>query len=257
MITSTSNVQIKELIRLRKKSRAREEAGVFIVEGPRMAEEIPEDRIEKLYLSESYVKKNGLPQGGHFRTEILSDPVFAHVSDTKTPQGVLAVVRRMEYRQQDILGENAMVLVLDNIQDPGNLGTIFRTAEAAGATGILMSSDCVDLYNPKVIRSTMGAVFRLPSVCTDDLPGAVRELKDFGIVVCAAHLQGKQPYDQEDYTGGCAFLIGNEGNGLREDVAACADCRVLIPMCGQAESLNAAVAAAVLMFEAARQRRGK
>ena len=149
------------------------------------------------------------------------------------------------------------MLVLENIQDPGNLGTIFRTAEAAGATGIVLSKDCVDLYNPKVIRSTMGAIFRIPFIYTDDLIGTIDELKREGITVYAAHLKGENSYDMEDYKTACAFLIGNEGNGLPEETAACADRKILIPMEGGAESLNAAVASAVLMFEAGRQRRNK
>ena len=104
------------------------------------------------------------------------------------------------------------MLVLENIQDPGNLGTIFRTAEAAGATGIVLSKDCVDLYNPKVIRSTMGAIFRIPFIYTDDLKGTIDELKREGITVYAAHLKGENSYDMEDYKTACAFLIGNEGN---------------------------------------------
>lgn len=266
MITSTSNGQVKELVRLMKKSRARDEEGVFLVEGPRMAGELTADevwrrRIRKIYVSETYaVKRPGEIEKLRevCPLELLADPVFAHVSDTKTPQGILAVVKRREYGLEEIIGEDgsrAHVLVLDHLQDPGNLGTIFRTAEAAGASGILLSRDCVDLYNPKVIRSTMGAVFRLPFLYVEDLPKAVGELKRSGLTVYAAHLEGKNAYDGEDYTGGTAFLIGNEGSGLREEVAQCADCRIRIPMQGKAESLNAAVAAAVLMFEVSRQRR--
>ena len=266
MITSTANAQVKELIRLMKKNRAREDAGVFIVEGPRMLTELVDDpvwqeRIERSYLSESYDKKHT----GEIddlrkicRVEILTDNVFDHVSDTKTPQGILAVVKRREYGLNDIIGGEpgaSFVIVLDNLQDPGNLGTIFRTAEAAGATGILLSRDCVDIYNPKVVRSTMGAVFRLPFLYVDDLSGAVGELQEAGIRVFAAHLEGKNAYDREDYSCGTAFLIGNEGNGLRDEVAECADRRIHIPMQGKTESLNAAVAAAVLMFEVSRQRR--
>lgn len=266
MITSTANAQVKELMKLMKKSRVREEEGVFLVEGPRMVRELVGDRewqerIDRIYLSQNYEQrypKESEKLQEKLKTEILADPVFAHVSDTKTPQGIMAVVKRKNYRMTDLLGEEpgrAHVLVLDCLQDPGNLGTIFRTAEAAGATGLLMSRDCVDIYNPKVIRSTMGAVFRMPFLYADDLPGAVAELKMNGIRVFAAHLEGKNSYDGEDYSGGTAFLIGNEGNGLREEVAECADCRIRIPMQGKAESLNAAVAAAVLMFEVSRQRR--
>ena len=148
------------------------------------------------------------------------------------------------------------VIVLDNLQDPGNLGTIFRTAEAAGATGILLSSDSVDVYNPKVIRSTMGAVFRMPFFYVKDLPAAVKSLSSQGIRTYAAHLNGKNVYDEEDYTEGCAFLIGNEGNGLTAETAKLADTYIRIPMGGQLESLNAAMAAGILMYEASRQRRG-
>lgn len=266
MITSTANAQVKELVKLMKKSRARDEAGIFVIEGPRMTGELLDDpgwrkRIERIYLSESYAARNEperqeLERAGQM--EILSDPVFAHVSGTKTPQGVLAVVRRRTYEMADILGENpshAHVLVLDNLQDPGNLGTIFRTAEAAGVTGIILSRDCVDIYNPKVVRSTMGAVLRMPFLYVEDLIGTIGELKAAGIKIYAAHLKGKYTYDQEDYTTGCVFLIGNEGNGLRDEVAECADHYIIIPMQGKAESLNAAVAAAVLMFEVSRQRR--
>lgn len=151
--------------------------------------------------------------------------------------------------------KDAHLLVLDNIQDPGNLGTIFRTAEAAGVTGVFLSRDCADIYNPKTVRSTMGAIFRQPFVYVEDLPGAISRMKEKGICVFAAHLQGERSYDREDYRKKTAFLVGNEGNGLRREVEEMADVRVRIPMAGRAESLNAAIAAGVLMFEVARQRR--
>lgn len=257
MITSTSNQKVKELLQLKKKAKVRNQEGVFLAEGSRMVLEAPKDRIRQLYLSESYDKKHGqeLKKQG-FSYEVFSDTVFAYVSDTKTPQGILAVIRQLDYKIEDMLKmENPHILVLDNLQDPGNLGTIFRTAEAAGVTGILMSKDCVDLYNPKTIRSTMGAAYRMPFLYVDDILEGIRCLKEYKIQVYAAHLEGKHSYDQEDYRKGTALLIGNEGNGLRKEVADLADTWVRIPMEGQAESLNAAVAAAVLMFEVSRQRR--
>ena len=151
--------------------------------------------------------------------------------------------------------KDAHLLVLDNIQDPGNLGTIFRTAEAAGVTGVFLSRDCADIYNPKTVRSTMGAIYRQPFVYVEDLPGTIARMKEKGICVFAAHLQGERSYDREDYRKKTAFLVGNEGNGLRREVEEMADVRVRIPMAGRAESLNAAIAAGVLMFEVARQRR--
>ncbi len=257
MITSTSNQRVKELLQLQKKAKIRNQEGVFLAEGSRMVLEAPKDRIRKLYISESYDKKHGkeLKEQG-FQYEVLSDTVFAYVSDTKTPQGILAVIRQLDYKFEDMLTkENPHILVLDNLQDPGNLGTIFRTAEAAGVTGILMSKDCVDIYNPKTIRSTMGAAYRMPFLYMEDILEGIRLLKEEQIHVYAAHLEGKYSYDIEDYRKGTAFLIGNEGNGLRQEIADMADTWVRIPMQGQAESLNAAVAAAVLMFEVSRQRR--
>ncbi len=269
MITSTSNQRIKELSQIQKKSKVRSREGVFVAEGIRMVRETPYDRLVSLYFSESFEKKYGREvldaiSGGDAKireqirkkTEILSDPVFSYVSDTKTPQGVLAVVRQMEYTLEQMTeGVVPHLMILDNLQDPGNLGTIFRTAEAAGVTGIMMSRDCVDIYNPKTIRSTMGALYRMPFVYVEDLRETILSLKEKKIRSYAAHLDGKNTYDKEDYRKGTAFLIGNEGNGLRKEIAECADSWIRIPMCGQVESLNAAVAATVLMFEVSRQRR--
>jgi TrmH family RNA methyltransferase len=153
--------------------------------------------------------------------------------------------------------ENPHFMVLDNLQDPGNLGTIVRTAEGAGVDAVFMSKDTVDIYNPKVIRSTMGSIYRMPVIYVDDVLTLLDEFKAKGIKSYAAHLDGKNSYDQEDYAGGSAILIGNEGNGLRDEVSNAADIWVKIPMLGQVESLNAAIAASVMMFEVARQRRNK
>ena len=148
-----------------------------------------------------------------------------------------------------------MLLVLENLQDPGNLGTMMRTAEGAGVTGVLLSRGCVDIYNPKTIRSTMGSIYRVPFLYTDDLLGDMDRLHEKGIVTYAAHLKGKGFYDEESYKGPTAFLIGNEGNGLTDELSEKAKQYIKIPMEGQLESLNAAVAAAILMYEASRQRR--
>ncbi len=268
MITSTSNPKVKRLVNLRKKRKARDEEQVFLAEGLRMCREAPARLLREVYISEDFLRRerkavDELLRGKEVRAEVLSEHVFAYAADTKTPQGILCVVSRRKPSEADKIrelcggeaGKSPLILVLDNLQDPGNVGTIVRTAEAAGATGILMSGDCVDIYNPKTVRSTMGSIYRMPFRYADDLPYAVQRLKDMGVRIYAAHLEGRGDYDAENYTGGTAFLIGNEGNGLREEVAALADCRVRIPMEGQVESLNAAVAAAALMFEAGRQRR--
>lgn len=265
MITSTGNQNVKEVVQLRKKSKARSQAGVFLVEGLRMIQEVPKDRVEKLYVTEKFYQKYRQElellqmDGNSGMTELVSDTVFAYMSDTKTPQGVLGVVRQTEYSIEELLGTGSAVMphimILDNLQDPGNLGTIFRTAEAAGVTGIILSRDCVDIYNPKTIRSTMGAIYRMPFLYVEDLSEMIERIKAREICVYAAHLDGKNTYDKEDYCGGTAFLIGNEGNGLRKEIADCADTWIRIPMAGEVESLNAAVAASILMFEVSRQRR--
>lgn len=268
MITSTSNTKVKRLVNFKRKRKARDEEKIFLVEGIRMFREAPADILREIYVSETFYKKERneiervMDGGGRAGTprqailEILSDPVFDYVSDTRTPQGVLCVARQREYTLSDVSGgDNPHMVVLDHLQDPGNLGTIFRAAEGAGATGIVMDRECVDIYNPKTIRSTMGSVYRMPFCYVRDLADAVRRLRESGIRTYAAHLEGRCDYDEEDYRRPCAFLIGNEGNGLTEEIAKLADTYIKIPMKGRVESLNAAVAASILMFEAARQRR--
>ncbi len=257
MITSTSNQQVKRLLQLQKKSKARNEEKVFVVEGLRMFMEVPKKNVEKVYLSETlYNKKKHDLNLQDFPYEILSDSVFERVSDTQTPQGILCVVRQAEYELSELLKKaNPHFVVLDNLQDPGNLGTIVRTAEGAGVDAVFMSKDCVDIYNPKTIRSTMGSIYRVPFIYIEDIPNLLKLFDENGIRSYAAHLDGQNAYDQEDYQKGTAILIGNEGNGLREEVWKKANVLVRIPMCGQVESLNAAIAASVLMFEVFRQRR--
>lgn len=257
MISSTSNPQVKRLAQLQKKSKVRNEEKVFIVEGIRMFAEVPKNRVEKVYISESLYnkKKQELDLQG-MPVEILSDNVFQYVSDTKTPQGIMCIVKQVQYNIEELLRiRNPHFMVLDNLQDPGNLGTIVRTAEGAGVDAIFLSKESVDIFNPKTIRSTMGSIYRMPVIYVDDLLELLDTFKEKGIKSYAAHLEGKNSYDQETYQDGTAILIGNEGNGLRDEVSKKADIWVQIPMKGQVESLNAAIAASVLMFEVARQRR--
>ena len=165
MITSTANAQIKNIVKLQKSSRVRKEQQVFLVEGIRMFREIPETMHRKTYVTEVWTEQ--LPK--HWREgneyEVVSESVFREISDTMSPQGILSVVRQIHYERKALLGENGeipCVLLLENLQDPGNLGTILRTAEGAGVTGIMMSRDTVDVYNSKVVRATRGAIFRMP-----------------------------------------------------------------------------------------------
>ncbi|HJC23682.1 MAG TPA: RNA methyltransferase [Candidatus Eisenbergiella merdavium] len=270
MITSLSNSRIKNVTALNRKAKERRSQGKYVVEGVKMFLEAPAAEIEEVYVAGGFLERlmDGQGENGAAAScagrlaglpyETVSDEVFAKISDTETPQGILCVMKRKEYPESDILSRtDPLILVLEDIQDPGNLGTILRTGEGAGISGVLLSAGCADIYNPKTIRSTMGSIYRVPFAYTDSIPETVRRMKAAGIRLYAAHLKGTRGYTEPDYTQGSAFLIGNEGNGLREETAALADCYIRIPMKGQVESLNAAMAAGILMYETARQRSGK
>lgn len=257
MITSTANRQIRNLIQLVKKAKVRNEQRLFVVEGIRMFREAPGDWIRQVYVSERFRNEHaseGLLE--QYPYEVLADHVFEAVSDTRTPQGVLCLLQMPEYEPEDILCRpNPHILLLESIQDPGNLGTMIRTGEGAGISGIIMNRTTVDVFSPKVVRATMGSIFRVPFVIADDFEETLRGIRQRGIKLFAAHLEGECSYTEADYTGGCGFLVGNEGSGLSGAAASQADRRIRIPMEGQVESLNAAIAATLLMYEAARQRR--
>ena len=240
-----------------------------------MVSEVPADLLVKIYMSERFhsnnpeyvhelVKKQGISSDN---IEIVADNVFDRMSQTQTPQGIMAVVRMKDSSISDMLTDNPLLILVENLQDPGNLGTILRTGEdpgnlgtilrmgeGAGVTGVVMSSNTVDIYNPKTIRSTMGSIFRVPFVYVQDFSDAVSQCQNAGIKVYAAHLDGKNTYLGEDYREGTAFLIGNEGNGLTDDITKQADTLIRIPMQGEVESLNAAIACTILTYEAVRQR---
>lgn len=261
MITSTSNKQVKYMKALLGSAKERAASGCFAAEGWRMVSETPPERIRLLLLSEHFAGSDQAQKAAFIssvpadRVFVVSDRVFDAISETRTPQGIMAAVSMHSCRPEELLQQTDPLLVfLENLQDPGNLGTIVRTAECAGATGIIMSRGTADIYNPKVVRSTMGSLYRMPFAYTDDLPGLILQAREQGIRVFAAHLGAKKSYTEEDYTGPSAFLIGNEGRGLTREAAESAGDKILIPMAGQAESLNAAVSAAILMYEAVRQR---
>ncbi len=268
MITSTDNKQIRHIVQLNTKTKARRKAGLFVVEGIKMFLEAPDEQLEKVYVSETFFQSEEgqkiLQQKAGNRIweegkeyEVVSDKIFSTICDTLTPQGVLCLVKQKEWTFEALFQkENGypMILVLDGVQDPGNLGTMIRTGEGAGITGVLMSRDTVDITNPKTIRATMGSIYRIPYVVSEDLVSDIARLKTQGICTFAAHLKGKEDFFCEDYCKPVAFLIGNEGNGLRDEVANEAQRYVKIPMEGQVESLNAAIAASVMMYECKRQR---
>ena len=263
MITSYNNQSVREVIQLNQKAKVRDRQDLFVAEGVKMFAEAPTERIHRVYIAQRAEAELRGIHGDKLRklsVEIVADDVFDKMSDTKTPQGILCLVRQFHYEIEELLAasinkNHPLFIVLEDLQDPGNLGTVFRTGEGAGVDGIIMSSRTVDVYNPKVIRSTMGSVYRVPFLYTDDLCAAIRTLQMHDISIYAAHLDGGKFYDEYDYRRGTAFLVGNEGNGLREETVDCADGLIRIPMEGSVESLNAAVASSILLYEAYRQRR--
>ncbi len=209
-----------------------------------MFDETPEELLIETFLSESFHNANPAIQG-----EVVSEGIFKKLSDTRTPQGIMAVVKQPRYDAEEILkGDKKLFLVLEGIQDPGNLGTMVRTGEAAGAAAIIMDRDTADIFSPKVVRATMGSIYRMPCIYTDDLQGTVKDMKEKGIKIYAADLRGEKYYHETEYEDRTAFLIGNEGNGLSSEMLSLSDIRIKIPMKGKTESLNAAVAAAILMY---------
>ena len=261
MISSHSNPKVKQVAQWQTNSGKRREEGVFLAEGFKMCEEAPERDVREIYITQEALEKSGTQPALREKLErigyeTVSSEVFRKMSDTRTPQGILCVVKRQETDLERLLAaENPLLIVLEDLQDPGNLGTIVRTGEGAGVTGIVMSARTVDIYNPKTIRATMGSIYRVPFVCAENLCGAVERMREKGIRVYAAHLAGENYYDNLNFRQGTAFLIGNEGNGLSRELTERADSLLKIPMEGSVESLNAAVSAALMMYEARRQRK--
>lgn len=258
MITSAGNARVKQVVQWQNKAKERKKDGIFLAEGIKMFEEAPLDSIVEVFVSESLEQKvdafykKKLLQIGY---EVVSDEVFAKMSDTQTPQGILTILKRPEYNLDLLLQqENPLFVILENLQDPGNLGTIVRTGEGAGITGVIMSVGTVDIFNPKTIRATMGSIFRVPFLYVEDMADTIQKLHKHGVHTYAAHLAGKTYYQDVSLKEPTAFLIGNEGNGLTKETADMAESYIKIPMEGQVESLNAAVATALLMYEVHRQR---
>lgn len=260
MITSTANAKVKQIEKWQTKSKKRREDGVFLAEGIKMFREAPTDWILEVYLTEDLLLRlqeepETLDKLCTANYETVSKEVFSKMSDTQTPQGILTVLKQPEYTLERLLQQdNPLFIVLEDLQDPGNLGTILRTGEGAGISGVIMNQTTVDIFNPKTIRSTMGSVYRVPFVYVESLEETIGKLKQAGIKVMAAHLQGKAYFQDQSFTEPVAFMIGNEGNGLREATAKLSDGYIKIPMEGMVESLNAAIAASLLLYETYRQR---
>lgn len=260
MISSETNQQVKDIIKLQRQAKYRHKTSLFITEGIKMLSEAAgSGRLVKIYISESVMEgRKDIPEKllKEYPYETVSDKVFSHISDTVTTQGILGIAKQPAYNIEDILNDKRhMWLLLDDVRDPGNLGTILRTAEGAGMSAVIMGKGTADLFNPKTVRSTMGAIFRMPFIYASDITDIILNIKDNGYNVYGTTIEGSILYDKADYTKGAGIVIGNEANGISDRVLGYITDRIRIPMEGGIESLNAAVAAAVVMYEAARQKR--
>ena len=245
-LTSLKNPHVLAWRSLKDK-KGREEHQAFLVEGVRMVREALSSSftVRALLLREGFQPGFALPSA--VPAYQLSEHVFRSVCDTKTPQGIAAVLS-LHARE----ASGSRLLALDGVQDPGNVGTIIRTADAAGFDGILFTPECADLFSPKVLRATMGSIFRLGFSFPSCLPDALRELKKDGYSVLSSQLDGDPFYDRENVAPSFVLIIGNEGNGVSEEVRSVATHRLFLPMRGGAESLNAAVAAGIMMYDLVR-----
>lgn len=244
MITSVQNPKVKEWRKLKQK-KERDKLGIFLIEGTHLVEEAHESEweISEIIYEESY----SLPEWADMYTcYAVTDNVFTSITETKTPQGIAAIVRK----QSVSAATGSKHLLLDGIQDPGNLGTIIRTADAAGFDTVILGKGTVDLYNDKVIRSTQGSVFHL-SVMEGDLHSYIGEFKEAGFEIWTTSLDNAEYYTDVEVPEKLALILGNEGAGVSTSILEKASKNVKIPMYGKAESLNVSVAAGILMYHIA------
>ncbi len=256
MITAKDNEKVKYTKSLLKtKNRTKESR--FIIEGYRiltLAIECNAD-IEYVFINEDFENKEEhinfleILKEKNMKTYKTTNKIFDDLVDTETTQGILGVVRFKQKNIEESLDDDSrFVLILDRIQDPGNMGTIIRTADAAGIDAIIALKGCVDIYNPKVIRSTMGSIFDMNVIhATQDEALRLLKLKNFDIV--SSYLDTNNFYNSVEYNYKTALVIGNEANGINEELVSKSDVLVKIPIYGKAESLNAAISSAILMYE--------
>ena len=203
MITSVANQKVKQVVAWQTKAKERRKDNVFPVEGLKMFEEAPEKWIREVYIEESLLEKLDKEGAAYQKLErvgfeVVSSEVFKRMSDTQTPQGILAIVEQPVYRFEELLKiENPLFVILEDLQDPGNLGTIVRTGEGAGVSAVFMTKNTVDIYNPKTIRATMGSIYRVPFAIVEDIEETIAGLHKAGVKTYAAHLAGKDYYDSK------------------------------------------------------------
>lgn len=257
VITSKDNEQIKQIRKLKDK-KYRDEMGLYVVEGIKTVNEAiaEEADIQTIVIcddsnEQDELKQKMLYEVAKYNIIYVSQKVFEFISEVMHPQGILAVIKKK--KESSINYKADLIVFLDNIQDPGNLGTIIRTVDSIGLTQIILSKGTVDSYSPKVVRSTMSGIFRVEAVEVEDKIQAIKEMKKHGFKVVATSLETSKSIYDISYNK-TVVVIGNEANGVSKEVLDLADEKIKIPMLGKTESLNASVATGIVLYEAVRQK---
>ncbi len=259
VITSKDNEVIKEIRKLKDK-KYRDLSNEYIVEGMKLIKEAIEEEahIKQIVVCEDCLKEEGcveqkfLYQIAKYDCIYVSSKVFGLLTDVVNPQGMLAVIEKKS-GEDEIKYTEDIIVVLDGIQDPGNLGTILRTIDSVGLTQIVLSKTSVDAYNPKVVRSTMGAIFRVKIIESENLVETLKNMKKHKFKVVATSLAGTENIYEMDYNKK-VIVIGNESKGVSKDILEVSDTKVKIPMLGKTESLNAGIATGVMLYEYVRRK---
>lgn len=259
IITSKDNEIIKDIKKLKEK-KYRDENNVYIIEGIKMIEEAIKEnsKIKKIVICEDSMEKANSNQKllyeiAKYDCIYVSKNVFSVLTDVKTPQGMLAVIEKNNKDNERIDYNQDIILILDGIQDPGNLGTILRTADSIGLKQIIVTKDTADAYNNKVVRSTMGAILRIKVIEVNDLKDKLKEIKKNKFKIVVTSLDTENSIYDINYNKK-AIIIGNEANGVNKEIQELADYKVKIPMIGKTESLNASVATGIVLYEYVRQK---
>ncbi|MEF9934182.1 TrmH family RNA methyltransferase [Clostridium sp.] len=251
---SKDNKLVKKALKLKQK-KYRESENLFIAEGIRFVEcAIENNSLEYILYSSKLYSTSGYERvlDSGVDTYEIEESVLESICDTVNPQGVIGVCRKSLYEVEDALGN--LVAIIDGVQDPGNMGTIIRTCDAAGVSGIVILKGTVDIYNPKVLRSTMGSIFHMPIVHIDSLLSIKSRLDEKNYNILATSLEAKSSLYDYDFSNNTAFILGNEANGVSSESFSLATDLIIIPMEGSAESLNVGVANGVIVYEALRQK---
>lgn len=255
-IQSSQNEKYKHFKALKQK-KERITTGQYTVEGVKSVMDAIDAKADifSILVSKDFYSKNSFEFPQNCDIYIISDKIFPALSTTETPSGIVAVIKIKE-KDEITLDINKPYIYCDNIRDPGNLGTIIRTADAAGFGGVMLSPDCVDIYNPKTVRSSMGSFFHID--ISEGIPYTkICDFKSQGFSIFCSLLDNETiDYTSSDMTKPLILVIGNEANGISDEMKKLADEKVKIPIVGKAESLNASIAAAILMYEVNRQRKG-